>query len=253
MGIVVVCCGIEVQIFSIERDERLQFFRATDKVLSANDKRTARRVTLCNDGIIVMHVERMVETLIDGFDKEHSIEAYSLGGSFLASVQSTSAITFLQSLVRGDVTLVGDVNGKVGIFRSHNLEELYSFLPHTSCVLAHPAAWNVAQLADIQASPIVHVKPGPNAERPAILVISTQAGTVYLRPLPDFVKWERESNPSAFLQLVSAPLEAVRGTIQSAHSTVTQLQANAQTMAANASRLADDAVSEFKRLFGVRR
>ena len=257
MGIVVVCCGIEVNVFSIERDERLQFFRATDQVLSVNDKRTARRLTLCNDGIIVMHVERIVEILIDGvdvtFEKEHNIEAYSLGGNLLASVQSTSSITFLQSPIRGDVTLVGHADGKVGIFRSHNLEELISFMPHASCVLAHPASWNVAQLADMQASPIVHVKAGPNAERPAILIISTQAGTVYLRPLPDFVKWERDCNPSAFSQLVSVPLEAVRGTIQSAHSTVTQLQANAQTMAANASRLADDAVSEFKRLFGGRR
>lgn len=260
MGIVVVCCGVEVHIFSIERDERLQFFRAfpMDQDVRA-DKRTARRITLCNDGIIIMHIEHVVETLIDGFDvsfdvsKEHSIEAYSLGGCCLASVQSTSAITFLQSTIRGDVTLVGYVDGKVGIYRSHNLEELYSFMPHASCVLAHPASWNVVQRADVQASPIVHVKAGPNAERPAILVVSTQAGTVYLRPLPDFVKWERDSNPSAFLQLVSAPLEAVRGTIQSAHSTVTQLQANAQTMAANASRLADDAVSEFKRLFGGRR
>ena len=61
---------------------------------------------------------------------------------------------------------------------------------------------------------ILCVRAGPSPETPSVLCISAASGALYIRPLPDFVRWERTRIPSALSQLVNAPIQAVRGTIQ---------------------------------------
>lgn len=254
MGIIVVtCCGTEVHIFSIERDERIRCFHASKSTISDTDyrKRTIRRVTLCNDGLIVVHVEESCAPLIDGFEVavEHFVEVYGLSGSFIASACASTAITFLSCPSHGEVVITGQSDGCVNLYRSQNLDLLYSIAPHVSCILSYAGSdWTSA---DIHASPspsaVVCIKVGPNPDRPTLLVISCQSGDTYLRALPDFVRWEKNRNPSALAQLVSAPLEVVRGTLHSAHQLSQQIQTNAHNIATNARSIADDAISELKK------
>lgn len=67
---------------------------------------------------------------------------------------------------------------------------------------------------------ILCVRAGPSPDTPSVLCISAASGALYVRPLPDFVRWERTRIPSALSQLVNAPIQAVRGSIQHV-STVT--------------------------------
>jgi len=252
MGIVVVCCGVELNLFSIERDERIKSFQAVPAHESQVTSRTIVRVVLCNDGIIIVDVESCGETLVDdGSDVvvDHRLEAYSLAGVFIAMRNFDSPVSFLSCPSHGDVIFTGHEDGSVGIFRSQTLAELYSLSPHSSSVPAHPTSWNVARRSDSHSSPVVCIKAGPKEDCPAMLVVSTKSGCVFFRPLPDFLRWEKGSSPSSFSQLVNAPLEAVRGTIQQAQNLSSQLRDNAQSIASNAKSLADDAISEFKRFF----
>jgi hypothetical protein len=80
------------------------------------------------------------------------------------------------------------------------------------------------------------VRLGPNPEAPAVICVSAASGALYLRPLPDFVKWERTRVPSALTALVSAPMAAVRGTIMQAQTIAAEaagvLAENAKTFVA---------------------
>lgn len=255
MGIVVACCGVDVHVFSIERDERLRLFQAVPagaQTPCQGAKRTIRRLSLCNDGIIVLHVEVHVSPLVDGFEtaKEHRLEAYSLSGSFVAERTVAAPVTFLQCPCREDMLLTGHLDGSVNVYCSHNLELVFTFYPHASFLLATGPDMPQPSLgADNTAypSPVLCVKVGPSLERPTLLAVSCQSGDLYLRALPDFVKWERQRSPSALVQLVERPLEVVRGTIQQAHQIGTTIHANVQGLATNASRLADDAMTELKK------
>ena len=59
--------------------------------------------------------------------------------------------------------------------------------------------------------------------------------------MPDFIKWEKNRSPSAFAQLASVPLQAVKGTLLQAAET-------AGVFAQNARSLADDAMTELKKV-----
>ena len=60
---------------------------------------------------------------------------------------------------------------------------------------------------------IICVRVGPSPDTPSLLCVTSAHGALYVRPLPDFVRWERTRIPSALSQLVNVPIQAVRGTI----------------------------------------
>lgn len=95
-------------------------------------------------------------------------------------------------------------------------------------------------------SPILAIALGPNRGAPSLLVVSTESGAVYFKALPDFVRWEKQRQPSTLSQLVnSAPLQAVKGTLLQAQNWT---QETAGVIAQNARSFADEAVSELKRV-----
>ena len=72
-------------------------------------------------------------------------------------------------------------------------------------------------------------------------------GELYVKPLPDFIRWERGRVPSALAQIVNAPLQAVRGTIQQATSLGAWTTEQAGALAHNAKSFADETLSDMVR------
>jgi hypothetical protein len=227
----------------------------------------ARRVALCDDGVIVLHVERVawdgppsaeapdLLSFAEGgrysglhagasssggssagggsggqpaARSQHYLLSYALLGVRTGRVQVASPVTFLGVPDRGmDVVVAGHEDGRVTLYRASDLVALYSFVPHQDCVPHAPLGpAGAAQPppradGDSGAGPhtaILCVRLGPSAETPALMCVSDASGALYLRPFPDFVKWERTRVPSALSALVSAPMAAVRGTIMQAQT-----------------------------------
>jgi len=65
-------------------------------------------------------------------------------------------------------------------------------------------------------SPVVSVTVGPDVRRPVVLVVSSEAGRVYVKALSDFVFWEGIRSPTTFNKVVNAPINAVRNAIYGA-------------------------------------
>ena len=75
---------------------------------------------------------------------------------------------------------------------------------------------------------------GPNARRPSIIVATTASGAIYVRALPDYIKWEKTRAVSALSQFVSGPMQAVKGTIMQASDAAGALATNAKSFAGEA-------------------
>lgn len=245
MGVVVACSGAQVYLFSIERDELLNRFNIREQKTDTN--LSVRRVALCNDGIIVVHIE---ERLAD-HSARHTIEAFGLSGCSISLVPAPSPPTFLSCPAHDDVVVTGYQDGTVNILRSQNLDTLYILAPHISCLQlgwAGAAAVSARPFPSApQSSPVLSVRLGPNPERPTLLVATCASGDVFIRALPDFVKWEKSNNPSTLVNLVSAPLEAVRTGVREATQTIHKISANALNLKDEALRFGGDALKELQR------
>jgi len=245
MGVVVACSGSQVCLFSIERDELLNRFNIHEPRTDTN--LAIRRVALCNDGIIVVHAE---ERLAD-HSSRHTIEAYSLSGCSISVMQAPSPPTFLSCPAHDDVVVTGYQDGTVSILRSQNLDTLYTLALHVSCLQlgwAGAAAVSARPFPPApQPSPVLSVRLGPNPERPTLLVSTCASGDVYIRALPDFLKWEKSNNPSTLVNLVAAPLEAVRTGVREATQTIHKISANALNLKDEALRFGGDAIKELQR------
>jgi hypothetical protein len=90
-------------------------------------------------------------------------------------------------------------------------------------------------------SAIVAITIGPSEANPAILCISTEAGNLYFKAFPDFIKWEKHRNPSVLQQIASEQLQVVKGTILQAQNWTTE---TAGVIAENAKSIADDAMKK---------
>lgn len=97
-------------------------------------------------------------------------------------------------------------------------------------------------------SPIVTITLGPDPLHPSLLVITDQLGDLYLQPLPDFIRWERQRSPSALSQLVTGQIQAVKGTLQQAHNFIASTTESASMIAHNARQYADEAIGELKKV-----
>lgn len=89
----------------------------------------------------------------------------------------------------------------------------------------------------LDSSAIIAIAVGPVKSAPALLCITTEAGNLYFKALPDFVRWERNRNPTV-LQIASEQLQAVKGSILQAQNW------GAET----AGVIAQNALAEFKKV-----
>jgi hypothetical protein len=78
--------------------------------------------------------------------------------------------------------------------------------------------------------------------------VTSAAGYLYVKALPDFVRWERTRTPSALAQLVTAPLQAVRGTIQQAQHLGTYASETYGVLRDNAKSFVDETLGELKKV-----
>eukprot|EP01035_Chromulina_nebulosa_P019889 gene19889-25844_t len=103
---------------------------------------------------------------------------------------------------------------------------------------------NSKQINSNKASPIISISVGPNPLHPSIITASTLSGDIYIRPLPDFINWERNRNPSVLSQIVSGHIQAVKGTIQQAHN---YISSTTDTIAQNARQYADEQLKKINK------
>lgn len=235
-----------------------------------------RLVVLSDVGALVLYVEccRLVDSLINGDDqteRTHWLLSYTLAGIRTAIKEQHNALTHLSCPARGEVIVTGHNDGSVLFHRYLDLVPLYSFYPHLHSVrmelklvpsISKPSTrssvnsqFNAKEETrfekfneEIHPSPVIAVAVGPNAAFPALICVTTAAGDVFLKALPDFVKWERFRSPSALAQLANVPLQAVRGTIQQAQNIHVWTTETAGVIAQNARNFADDALEELKKV-----
>lgn len=201
-------------------------------------------VTLCNDGIIILHVKFRKDDNTVG----DALVSISLSGYLTGRVVLPGKLSYIDCASRGDVVLTGFEDGRVSLFTSQELRPLYSFLPwqDAACVYAtYPTAISLVPTG----ATVLCVRVGPNEAAPAVLCVSTTMGELYVKPLPDFIRWERGRTPSALAQIVNAPLQAVRGTIQQATSLGAWTTEQANALAHNAKSFADETLSEMVCIF----
>lgn len=236
-----------------------------------SSKYFVRRIAISDYGMIVMHIEGVVfqESLLE-FEQEqaqnqHYLYSYSLSGVCTNQKLMPSPITCLLCPEFGEVVISGHRDGTVYFLRCQDLTVLHIWQPHANCV---PLVLGVIQAAKtkgirsdslgsaetrkslslertLDSSAIISICVGPVRSSPAMICVSTEAGNIYLKAFPDFVKWERNRAPSAFAQLAHVPLQAVKGTLLHAQNWTAE---TAGIFAQNAKSLADDAMTELKKV-----
>ena len=232
-----------------------------------------RRIALSNEGNVIAHVDAVAHNS-DGSNGRMAptslVVSMSLSGALTGLHSSDSDITFMSCPAKGDIVVVGTLSGEVLLMSTSNLQTRYSFTPHLGCrVLSSPshvhahapgqhnnsAAFPSAsdklapsESTTLAPAAILCVQLGPDPTHPAIVVVSDSNGDIFLRPLPDFIRWERNRSPSALAQFVSVPMQAVRGTIQQAQNLGAWTSEQAESIAQNARSLADDALGELKKV-----
>jgi hypothetical protein len=169
------------------------------------------------------------------------LAAQALTGNRVALQQCHSAITFLSCPDHGDIAISGHLDGSVNIFDAMTLDVLYAL---NAPLFSLPQSGVLAgQLQESESSAVICCEVGPDPRHPAVLTVSTQAGVLYVKSLPDFMSWERINCPSTLSQVVNAPIKVVRGVIQSASSAASSFGENAGVLAHSVKGFADDAVA----------
>jgi hypothetical protein len=239
-----------------------------------------RRFVISDFGYIVLHVESFLyeESILEFEDhliQQHLLLAYTISGQQVGIIQSLSGITALSCPDHGEIVISGHRDGSVMFYQVQNLAMLYKLDPSSYCVqynLALPgskaSSSNTTASLKGQKNPVndytsnndsafqgtkrtgdnsavIAISLGPNRFAPAVVCISTEAGNVFIKAMPDFIKWEKNRSPSAFAQLASVPLQAVKGTLIQAQNWTAE---TAGVFAQNAKTFADDAISELKKV-----
>jgi hypothetical protein len=240
-----------------------------------------RRMVLSDFGVVVVHLEAFTASASLEVNSEHTLVATTLSGHRTGVKKCHSPVTFMSCPDRNEYLLLGFADGTVQVCCALSLTLMYSFQPHRHAVpcalqgaVKDPNAGQDAGGRDAQnrrrsvastsepmspatgapaqveapsqeASAVISVSVGPNKAMPAVLCVMTESGRIYLRALPDFVRWERVRMPSTLQQLASVPLQAVKGTLMQAQNWTTE---TAGVLVQNARSLADDALGELRKV-----
>lgn len=237
----------------------------------SGDEPTLRisRMVISDIGMVILHAQGfgIEDSLLEYEDYEHWLFCYSLSGVRTNRQRMVSPVTCLVCPDDGEIVISGHQNGSVYFYRCQDLTLLHHWQPHAVCV---PMAMglsvskkgnrsdsfgsnsserkNISFALDraIDSSAIISISVGPNRQCPALLCVTTEAGNIYLKALPDFIKWEKNRSPSAFAHLGNVSLQAMKGTLMQAQNWTAE---TAGVFAQNARTLADDAMCELKKVW----
>eukprot|EP01038_Epipyxis_sp_PR26KG_P005336 gene5336-7405_t len=241
-------------------------------------KSISRRVSLSDSGYVVLYVEtfQYLDTLLeyeDTLTHNHILLVYTLSGNRTGFINfSNTPVTCLTVPDRDEVIITGQSDGTVSFYRIFDLQPLHSFRPHSYCVSlsinyisslesitngkrASKVASNTIgkdpsnnpamyQPLETEVSPIISVNVGPNKSAPSLIIITTESGNIFLKALPDFIRWEKQRSPSTLAQLANVPIQVVK---QHAANLSVWTSETAGVIASNAKSFADDALEEFKK------
>jgi hypothetical protein len=228
-----------------------------------SDEVIIKRICLCDDGIFIIQVEVLSPVAVVSSDEgdllglhvagpsapsssalkqisQHFLVSYSLQGTRLAVHPLQTPTTFLSCPGRGNILILGHRDGRVSFVSSFTLELIYQWFPHDRClttILHSKGGGNGVIIPEPEHAAVISVRIGPNVSRPAVMTVSTSSGALYIRALPDFIKWEKGIYQSTLSQIVNAPFQAVKGTLQQAHLVAADA---AGVLASNAKSFADE-------------
>lgn len=250
MGIVVSGCGAVCSIFSVERDERLRAFDVCCSSVNQNctngeksgcgicydgnrihadgcDRFCAgecgcfiRGMHLCDDGYVVLQVESKSASSISPCS---NLLVYTLGGRKVGhwAGEWGCSITTLSIPNRGSVICTGHLDGSVRIFRTYDLCLLYVGLPHAQCCMPPPHLSKPTSNRMGGAAIISIAFGGGSLSCPTLMVMTSVSGDVYLRGLPDLIRWERNRSLSLIGRIAqTVHSNAVKTTISQAQNVI---------------------------------
>jgi hypothetical protein len=271
MGIVASASLGLVTIFSIERNERLHLLDMQQILLSTSSPSTKlsksqtlwrnsceigiRRILLVDEGFFVLSVDSRIESphlqsnKTNGKDSSFQyLVLCSLMGHLVRITQFAEPLTFLSCPNRSNILVCGFLDGMVAFLSTHTFETLFQFYPHRACLpsdlRARARADDKNTKSNQRGSAIISVRLGPNVKCPTVVSISSESGGLYLRSLPDFVKWQKLLHQSGFSQIVQAPIQAVKETLNQAQHYSMVASDAATAIASNAKSLAGETLSK---------
>lgn len=209
------------------------------------------KLCICDDGYILLHATS--NSVIDAV--EHLIVAYTIAGRRVGTCYwyQEDAISCFVVPGRGNILITGHQNGVVRFYRCHDVLLVGILTPSSSYVLntlatshavalvnttptssGKKAATKVSEAVDNKTnkkdskgtkssalpSAIVSIRVGPNSQCPAIIVIACNNGAVYIKTLPDFIRWERNRTHSFLAKMVTAPAQVLNNGLQIAQNAV---------------------------------
>jgi hypothetical protein len=265
MGIVAVSGKGICNVFSIERNERLSCFDLHDDIITANMKTQEkaygssnvnsnmlwnikdivriRKLVLSNNGIVIMHVEVINTDAVMRapikLNITHYLACYSIMGQKLHLMKSDCMITHISCPGKQNILLCGYENGDANIINIDNCTVLLHYQPYLTCLkcVVTANARMETLVPEPEISSVINMKVGPNSNFPSVLCVSTSGGGLYIRALPDFIKWDRTRNQSILSQ-------AVKGTFQHAHHLTVVASDAAGMIASNAKIFADETLAK---------
>jgi hypothetical protein len=222
-------------------------------------------VGVCNQGLVVVHSV----VADDQKDTSSVLSSYSFMGHLHSECTLDTLVSFFDVPSHNDVLVVGLVDGSVILYSVYDFETVYRFSPHISSISikaskplhagsgpggGSSAGGNagrrdssaaslpaVTAVGSSPGSPIISVALGPDPLCPVLMTVTAQCGAVYLQPLADFVKWERNREPN----IVATTIAVVKESLQSAQSLIASTGETAVSMATSARSMA---IEEWKRL-----
>lgn len=231
------------------------------RLWSSGDFVRIRQIFMSNCGVVVMHVEVMNPlyrassvgmtsvrntTNANAGNRTlpflHYIVTYSIMGTkqcIFKGHGASNEITFISVPNKGDMICVGYQDGLVQLLLLSTLNVVFHYYPHQhalKCVLTNHNKTTEILVPDEKevVGSITSVRLGPRVDNPTIIAISTSNGHLYVKALPDFLRWDIKTRDIGFMS------QAVKGTLQQAHHLSIVATETAGAIATNAKNFADE-------------
>jgi len=273
MGVVAVASGSALHVFSVERDEVIHALdisltpaelkahptpqeaqassgaKSTADLLSFSSDMMAAgapavtatthvsHIAVSDNGSIVLHISYHNGHAMPS--RRHFLAVHALSGTRVNLIPCVSEVTFLDCPAHGDVAISGHADGSVYFYEAISLQVLYAFCQPWFSL---PQNGSIGLEALDGSSAVLCVRVGPDARRPAMLTVSTLGGELFVKSLPDYIRWEKINSPSALSQVVNAPIKAVRTALQNASTLTSTISENAGVLAHNVKGSVEDAL-----------